>query len=106
IPSAAECYRRTLALKPDYAPAHYQLGHCLLRQGDRTGALEAFRAAVRYRPNFAACHRDLGSLLAENNAVGAALIHLQQAVRLNPADVQAKKLFEHLLRQIVVAYGP
>jgi Flp pilus assembly protein TadD len=104
--AAAACYRQTLALKPDYAPAHYQLGHCLLRQGDRAGAEAAFRAAVRYRPNFAACQRDLGVVLAENRAVALAMVHLQQAVRLNPADRQAKRLLERLLKQIPVPTGP
>jgi tetratricopeptide (TPR) repeat protein len=104
--AAATCFRRATEIKPDFAEAHHNLGHCLLRQGDRASAVEAFRRAVLCKPNYSDAHRDLGEMLAQQGQLTESLVHLRYALRLNPADPQAKKLLEQVLRQIVVPAGP
>jgi tetratricopeptide (TPR) repeat protein len=42
--------REVIALQPDYADAHYQLGKALIEQGDLPGAVEHLEAAARAAP--------------------------------------------------------
>ncbi|MGH7607537.1 MAG: malto-oligosyltrehalose synthase, partial [Gemmatimonadales bacterium] len=55
------------------AMAHYNLGHCLARDGNRSAAVEALRAAVRCMPTHAESHQMLGELLAQDGGVAEAL---------------------------------
>ena len=57
---AIACYRRALALDPDFALALYNLGLALRRRGQLDEALAALRRAVALRPGDA----DVGSALA------------------------------------------
>ena len=41
---AAVCFRRATEIKPDFAEGHHNLAHCLLRQGDQTGAIAIFES--------------------------------------------------------------
>jgi tetratricopeptide (TPR) repeat protein len=47
---AIDAFRRSLAIKPDYANAHQQLGFALLGVGDKAGALEELQAYLRVNP--------------------------------------------------------
>jgi len=49
---AADCFRRAIQIKPDLALAHYNLGLCLEKLGDRAGAADEFRATLRCRPDY------------------------------------------------------
>jgi tetratricopeptide (TPR) repeat protein len=92
---AAEAgYRCALALKPAHGLAHYNLGDCRLKQGNRAGAIEAFRDAVRYRPDLAAAHLELGALLLQDGKVEEAISHLEQAVRLDGKNDRSRTLLE------------
>ena len=95
---AAACFRRATEIKPDFAEAHHNLAHCLLRQGDQTGAIEAFRAALSCKPNYAEAHLDLAEVLAKQGQSAEARVHLRYAADLNPADPRPKKLLEQMTR--------
>ena len=85
-------------LRPDYALAQYNLGHCLKAQGDRSGAIAAFEATVRYKPHHAQAHTHLGELLALEGQQELAVQHLRLAVELDPSDARAKALLEQRQR--------
>jgi tetratricopeptide (TPR) repeat protein len=93
--NAATHFREATRLKPDYALAYFNLGHCLKRE-DRARATEAFRAALRCKPGMAAAHTNLGELLAEDGNNAAAIEELRLGLELNPDDATAKKLLEQL----------
>jgi Flp pilus assembly protein TadD len=93
---ALPALRRATELRPDYALAHYNLGHCLKREGDRAGAITAFREAARLKPHFAQAHGNLGELLAQQGDRAAAREELRQAVRLDPADNHSRELLAGL----------
>ena len=48
---AMASFRRALDLKPDHALAHLNLGLCLKRLGDLSGAEAELRSALRCRPD-------------------------------------------------------
>ena len=48
---AIEAFKQAIRIKPDYAEAHYWLGHCYSDLGLHREALEAFKQAVRIEPD-------------------------------------------------------
>src|SRR5262249_6082636 len=59
-------YRKAIALKPDYALAHANLGIVLADQGKLGEAVTAFRKAIGINPNYAKTHNNLGLVLADH----------------------------------------
>ena len=57
LDEAAESCREAIALKPDYAEAHYNLGNSL-QELDRLDAEESYQIALR--PDLAEAHSNLG----------------------------------------------
>ena len=56
-------FREAIAIREDYAEAHSNLGHVLVRQGRLTQAGESFRRAIALNPNyFDACSNFLWTL--------------------------------------------
>ena len=49
-----------MRIKPDYAPAHFNLGNALGKEGDLDGATKEFREALRINPKDAEAHNSLG----------------------------------------------
>jgi protein O-GlcNAc transferase len=96
----------TKQLKPDFALAHFNLGHCLMRLGDRDGAIAAFRSAVSCKPDYADAHLNLGDLLLRTGQSAEALAHLRDAAQLDPRDPRAKKLLGQLLPSFPIPAGP
>jgi len=65
-------YRRGLALKPDAADAHAQLGALLLdEKGDLDGAISELVTALGIDPNCQFCDTQLGQALSRRNSTSA-----------------------------------
>ena len=60
---AAALYRRALALRPDIAEAHYNLGNALSQLGRLGEAADAYRQALARRRNLMPAHHNLGNVL-------------------------------------------
>jgi Flp pilus assembly protein TadD len=84
--NAVRHFEMSAALKPDSAPAQFNLGTALAQAGRLQASVEAFRAALARRPDYALAHSNLGRVLLAQDNVGEALKHLQEAVRLDPAN--------------------
>ena len=84
--NAVRHFEMSAALKPDSAPAQFNLGTALAQAGRLQASVDAFRAALARRPDYALAHGNLGRVLLAQNNVGEALQHLQEAVRLDPAN--------------------
>lgn len=56
-------YERAIAIKPDFAEAHCNLGVALAKQGRLEEAIPHFREAISIKPDFAEAHRNLGVAL-------------------------------------------
>ncbi len=88
---AIGCYRLALALEPDHADAHNDLGVALCAQRDFAGARAAFIRALDLRSEFVAAQVNLGQLLqAEFRDYHAAAAHYRSALAFDPAQAQAR----------------
>jgi predicted O-linked N-acetylglucosamine transferase (SPINDLY family) len=86
---AADWFKATVRLKPDFAGAHNNLGNVYVLQAKLPEAVESFRAAARYAPDFASAHSNLGNALRELGHFEEAVASLRQAVRLRPDFAEA-----------------
>ncbi len=74
--------RDLVALNPNDFEAQRLLGDCLLKTGDRDGALEAVRLALAIDPNDSDSHVSLGRVLAKGGDNEDAAVSFEQAFRL------------------------
>ena len=81
---AVECYQRTLAIKPNYAEAHYNLGNALKDQGKLDDAVVSFERALALKPDYAEAHTNLGNILRDQGKLGDAAARYQRALALKP----------------------
>jgi len=65
-------YQQVVALKPDFAEAHSNLGVALMAQGHAAEAAVAYRRAIAINPKLVTVYRNLGRVLAaQGDAIGA-----------------------------------
>src|SRR6516165_5543118 len=62
---AIACWRQAIALDPEFAPAHNNLGATLYGKGQVDEALACFKKAIALDPKYAAAHHHLGVALAD-----------------------------------------
>jgi tetratricopeptide (TPR) repeat protein len=70
-----------IAIDPDMAESHHNLGNALVQTGDMPRAQASFAEAIRLRPEVAAFHMSLASLFARQGDLPQAKYHLESAVR-------------------------
>lgn len=82
---AIERYRQALALDPQEAAVHYNLGITLAGRGELAAAERHFRAALVSRPGFRDAQFNLGICLREQKRFAEALTAFEEAARLDTA---------------------
>lgn len=70
--AAADCYRRALALEPDLAEAHLNLGVALERAGATAAAESSYARSLDLDPGLLDGHLNLGALLVDQGRFGEA----------------------------------
>lgn len=97
---AAEAYACALALDPDLADAHCNLGAVRFNQDRRDAARACFERALEIDREHPEAHLNLATLLEEDGAHEAALRHYQAALAADPgyadAHVSLALLYERL----------
>lgn len=86
---AVEAYERAIALAPDYADAHCNLGTVHYGQGRRAAALACFRRALEADPLHLEANFNLANLLEERGEDEAALRHYRIVLRVDPLYADA-----------------
>lgn len=84
---AADCFEAVIALKPDHAGAHVNLGIVRQQQGRLAEALALYERAVGLKPAMPEAWTDLGALLLQLRRLDEAEKALGTAFRLAPTDV-------------------
>ena len=90
IEEAIDAYRQALALRPDSAPAHNNLGVMLRSINLFAEAAAHFRAAIARNPELAETHNNLASVLVMQGQLDEAIAHYQQAIVINPDFLDAR----------------
>jgi predicted O-linked N-acetylglucosamine transferase (SPINDLY family) len=89
LEQAVDWISRAIALRPDVAEYHNNLGLSLRALGRGEEAILACRRAIALKPDFAKAYLSLGVLLAEKGAIVEAIDVFQQATRRAPGDPEA-----------------
>src|SRR5205814_1647635 len=83
-------FRKAIALKPDFADAHFQLGLLYSRNPTAlTQALTSFEKAVALGYVQPEAYRNLGSVNIKLGKYDEAIAHLRKALELNPSYADA-----------------
>jgi len=90
LDAAVAAYRSALALKPNYAEAHNNLGVTLTELGRPDEAILACRQALQMKVPYAAAHNNLGNALAERCLLDEAEAEYRQALDVDPSFAEAK----------------
>jgi tetratricopeptide (TPR) repeat protein len=89
LDKAIECLNESLAIKPNFAESHNDLG-CILKRDNRiSAAIEHFRLAIKYKPDFVEAYKNLAIALRKQGRNEEAVGYLKQALKLRPDDVGA-----------------
>ena len=77
-------YEQALAIKPDYADAHNNLGLTLKELGQLDAAVKCYEKALALKPDFAEVYYNLGLTMYDLGQLNEALISHERAIILKP----------------------
>ncbi len=83
-------YGRAVAIRPDYAEAHYNLGVDMARKGRIGEAVAQYRRTLEIWPDYPYAHNNLGQALERLGKPDEAVAHYRAAVRSLPTFVLAR----------------
>jgi tetratricopeptide (TPR) repeat protein len=63
--SAIDAYKKALAIKPDYAEAHYNMGNTLKVLGMQEAAIQAYTKAIATKPDYAEAYYNMSNVFKE-----------------------------------------
>jgi protein O-GlcNAc transferase len=94
-----ESIRQSIALNPNHAPAHCNLGEAYRATGRLDEAVAAFRRALQIKPDYPEAHNNLGTALAAQDRLDEAIAAFRCALRLKPGYPEAHKNLGIALRR-------
>ena len=87
--AAADCFRRTIELRPEFSAAHNNLGTVLQDQKRPDLALEHYRKALELAPDAADALINIGSVLQMQGDMDAAVDYHRRAIAIDPDQFRA-----------------
>jgi cytochrome c-type biogenesis protein CcmH/NrfG len=94
--NAAAVLEHALALKPDFAQAHSNLGLARSKSGDTAGAIRAYRDALRSTPGDVNLLLNLAEELANAGQLEEAKQHVARAAALTPREPRVLSAMKQL----------
>jgi tetratricopeptide (TPR) repeat protein len=89
VDEAIRYYTAALAIRPQSAGTHLNLGNALKRKGRRDEAIAEFRAAIHCNGDYAGAHGNLAEALVEAGQLDEAIAEYREALRLNKDNPEA-----------------
>jgi tetratricopeptide (TPR) repeat protein len=86
---AIAAYEKVIALDPDHAAAHINLGTLYYNRQDYAAAEHHYRSAIKIDPRYALAYFDLGNVLDETGRVAEAIQTYGTALQLAPTYADA-----------------
>jgi serine/threonine-protein kinase len=84
LDDAIACYRKAIALDPNYYRAHIDLGNVLRSKGELDQGIASYRKAIALRPQYYLAHLNLGAALGNKGELDEAIVCYRKAIALNP----------------------
>jgi tetratricopeptide (TPR) repeat protein len=100
LPEAIKHYERAIALRPNHARAHNNLGVIQQERGDLTSAASAYQQAIESDPQFGLAWFNRGNCLREANRLSEAIADYRRALALMPADAETRINLATVLREL------
>ncbi|MBS1985642.1 MAG: tetratricopeptide repeat protein [Bdellovibrionales bacterium] len=89
LDKAEECYRRSIAISPDYFYAHHNLGDVLVRRGKVAEAVEQFKIAISLQDAIAISHMRLAEIYQKFGNISLAVEEYDRALKYHPDEFPA-----------------
>ena len=89
LDEAVKNYEKSLAIKPDFADAHNNLGNVLMRFGKLDAAINSLEKALTIKPDYADAHNNLGNTFQKLGQLDAAVNSYEKALAIKPDYVEA-----------------
>ena len=86
---AIENYEKAIAIKPDYAKAHYNLGITLQELGKLRDSVKSYKNSIAYEPSNAQAYNNLAIVLRELDQLEEAEFSCRKAIYLDPEYAEA-----------------
>ncbi|MBF0445156.1 MAG: tetratricopeptide repeat protein, partial [Magnetococcales bacterium] len=80
---------KTIAINPDYAHAHYNIGVVFQEQSKFAKAVLSYEKAIAIKPDYAQAHNNLGAVLHMQGYIDKAIACFNTAISLKPDYAQA-----------------
>jgi len=90
LDAAVKDYESAIAIKPDYAKAHFNLAGALQDLGQLEAAVNSYEKSINIEPAYAEAHNNLGSVLKELKQDEAAVQSYKDALVIKPDYVEAQ----------------
>jgi tetratricopeptide (TPR) repeat protein len=100
LDAAIKRYEQALAIKPDYADAHYNLAIILKELGQLEAAVKRYEQALAIKPNFVEAHSNLGNTLQKLGQLEAAVKRYEQALAIKPDYADAHYNLGNTLKEL------
>jgi eukaryotic-like serine/threonine-protein kinase len=89
--SAIGYSRAALAVRPDAAAAHYNIGTYLSQVGRREQAIHHYRRAIEINPHHTWAQTSLAACLQSEGRLGESVEHFREASALDPSSVELRQ---------------
>jgi tetratricopeptide (TPR) repeat protein len=99
VDEAIRFYTAALAVRPQSAGVHVNLGGALQRKGRLDEAIAEYQAAISLKAEYAAAHNNLGNALADKGQLKEAIVEYRKAIEFNCESATAHYNLGLALRQ-------
>ena len=87
---AIKNYEDAIAIKPDYAKAHFNLAGSLHDLGQMDAAVQSYEKTIEIEPDYAEAHNNLGNVFQELEQGDAAVQSYKKALEIKPDYIAAQ----------------
>ena len=92
--------QKTLAINPNFAKAHNNLGFVFHRAGKMGEAIASYRKALSLKPDYAKAHNNLGNIFQEQDKMDEAVASYRKALSLEPDYAEAHNNLGVILQKL------